>query len=162
MLGQLCSLSRADSSNILRSHPSVPPLRSSTSSIVWSVPVFHTYARPPDIVQNSIREGYWALHDAALEGRKVVEDNIPMETSPPHIRHCIDLIRQSLICKPDTTVEVKNEELGGVTGFGTKHQCRDWDQLVSWTREWQAYGQVPHQETESQDPQESHSHQGHM
>lgn len=45
------------------------------------------------------------------------------------------------MCQPDTTIEAKDDEKGGVTGFGTEHQCRDWDQLVRWTTEWQTYGQ---------------------
>jgi hypothetical protein len=57
----------------------------------------------------------------------------------PHIRHCIDLLRQSLMCRPDLTIEIKNEELGGVTGFGTEHECRDWEQLQLWTSRWEDY-----------------------
>ena len=41
------------------------------------------------------------------------------------------------MCKPDLTVEVKNEELGGVTGFGTEHECIDWTQLLSWMSQWE-------------------------
>lgn len=33
-------------------------------------------------------------------------------TSPPHIRHCIDLIRDAQIYQPDIITEVKNEEGG--------------------------------------------------
>ena len=47
------------------------------------------------------------------------------------------------MCQPDTTVEVKDEVIGGVTGFGTEHKCRDWDQLIAWTSKWQAYMQEP-------------------
>ncbi len=60
--------------------------------------------------------------------------------SAPHVRHCIDLIRQSLICRPDTTVEVKDEKVGGVTGFGTEHVCWDWGELVGWTGKWEGWG----------------------
>lgn len=49
-----------------------------------------------------------------------------------HLGHCFDLLRQSLMCRPDLTVEVGNETLMGVTGFGTEHQCVDWNQLMSW------------------------------
>ena len=58
-------------------------------------------------------------------------------TSPAHIRHCIDLIRQSLMCNADTTIEVKDEEINGVRGFGTLHQCKNWRGLVRWTEETQ-------------------------
>ena len=49
-----------------------------------------------------------------------------------HITHCIELLRQSLMCRPDLTLEVKNKTLGGVTGFGTGHVCLDWEQLLDW------------------------------
>ena len=51
------------------------------------------------------------------------------------------------MCEPDTTIEIKNEEMGGVTGFGTEHQCKDWTQLMQWTKDWETY---------MQDPQEGH------
>lgn len=71
-------------------------------------------------------------------------DTLPFEISPPHMRHCIDLLRQSLMCSPDLTVEVKNETLGGVTGFGTVHQCRDWAQLMTWMENWEDVGAPLH------------------
>jgi hypothetical protein len=54
-----------------------------------------------------------------------------------HIRHCIDLLRQSLMCNADLTVELKDEQLGGVTGFGTVHQCVDWPKLLEWMPSWE-------------------------
>lgn len=54
-----------------------------------------------------------------------------------HVRHCIDLLRQALICHADTTVEVVDQKVRGVSGFGIEHQCGDWDQLMQWTIEWQ-------------------------
>jgi len=48
------------------------------------------------------------------------------------------------MCVPDLTVEIKNETLGGVTGFGTVHQCRDWSQLMGWMEEWQDVGAPKH------------------
>ena len=62
--------------------------------------------------------------------------------SLPHIRHCIDLLRQSLMCQPDLTVEIKNIELGGVTGFDTEHQCKNWTQLLSWISKWEDYDPI--------------------
>lgn len=60
-----------------------------------------------------------------------------MMISPAHIRHCIDLLRQTLMCNPDTTVEEKDEEVGGVHGFGVQHRCKQWDELIDWTAEAQ-------------------------
>jgi len=48
------------------------------------------------------------------------------------------------MCTPDVTVEVKEEELGGVRGFGTEHVCRDWDELKTWVGEWEGWRQDDH------------------
>ncbi len=34
------------------------------------------------------------------QGEKLDVDSLPMAVSPPHIRHCIDLLRQALMCSP--------------------------------------------------------------
>jgi hypothetical protein len=74
------------------------------------------------------------------EHRVLSDDDMPKMSSPRHIRHCIELLRQVLMCQPDLTVEVKNLSVGGVAGFGTEHQCRDWNQLMSFTKEWETWG----------------------
>ena len=56
--------------------------------------------------------------------------------SEAHVKHCLDFLRQSLMCLADRTVEVQTEE-GGVTGFGTTHQCVDWDELIRTVEAWQ-------------------------
>ncbi|KAK8067391.1 hypothetical protein PG997_014138 [Apiospora hydei] len=68
--------------------------------------------------------------------RVLKDEEMPKMTAPQHFRHCIDLLRQVLMCQPDLTVEVKNVTIGGVKGFGTEHQCKDWDQLITFTKEW--------------------------
>ena len=82
---------------------------------------------------------------AGTAGQKILEEDLPMMASPIHIEHCIDLLRQSLMCQADTTIEIS--EHGGVTGFGTKHQCRDFDQLVRWTSKWETFQQKPRNHT---------------
>ena len=80
---------------------------------------------------------YWKVHEAAVEGNKTSDSDLPMMISPPHVRYCIDLLRQSLMCAADTTVEIKDEAAGGVHGFGVEHRCANWDQLVGLTTKWQ-------------------------
>ena len=98
------------------------------------------------------------IYQSVLDGKRMKEDDFPFIASPPHIRHCVDLLRQSLMCRPDTTIEIKDDELGGVIGFGTKHQCRDWDQLVAWTSKWESFDKNPRNKTILLD---SHSHNHH-
>jgi hypothetical protein len=40
------------------------------------------------------------------------------------------------MCYGDTTLEVVDPRVKGVHGFGVKHRCRDWGQLVHWTEQW--------------------------
>ena len=77
------------------------------------------------------------------EGRIVSDDDMPMMSSPPHIRHCIDLLRQSLVCRPDTTAEPKDDEIEGVKGIGTEHLCKDWDILMDFTVKREEYSMTP-------------------
>ncbi|KAK2754309.1 hypothetical protein CKAH01_17497 [Colletotrichum kahawae] len=51
-----------------------------------------------------------------------------------HLGHCFDLLRQAIMCKPDLTVEIANSTLNGVTGFGTEHQCLNWEELMNWMK----------------------------
>lgn len=55
-----------------------------------------------------------------------------------HSRHCVDYLRQSLMCAADLTLEPIDPELGGVTGWGVKRTCRDWAKLKSWAEDRRA------------------------
>ena len=79
------------------------------------------------------------MHDAAVEGRLVQDHEVPMMISPAHVRHCIDLLRHAVMCEPDITIEKKGDKAQGVTGFGTSHVCKDWQQLVKWTSAWESW-----------------------
>lgn len=59
------------------------------------------------------------------------------QITPAHVRHCIDYLRQSLMCHADTNIEPIEESLGGVRGFGVEHHCRNFDSVMSWITEWE-------------------------
>lgn len=97
-----------------------------------------------------MRHGFYVLHDQVIAYSKMTsgqaaeknagapaEKRALQEHTLGHIRHCIDLLRQSLMCNADLTIELKDEELGGVTGFGTVHKCIDWPELLEWVRPWE-------------------------
>jgi hypothetical protein len=88
-------------------------------------------------MQDGIRHGYWQAYESATTGKHLQPQDIPMMSSPAHVRHCIDLLRQSLMCHGDITVEIKDEDAGGVHGFGVTHECVDWDQLKMLLEKWQ-------------------------
>jgi len=47
-----------------------------------------------------------------------------------HVIHCLDSIRQSLMCSLDETLLYT--ETGDIWGDGQVHVCRDWDAFVKW------------------------------
>ncbi|KAK5636922.1 hypothetical protein RRF57_012634 [Xylaria bambusicola] len=51
------------------------------------------------------------------------------------MQHCFDYLRQALMCAADPTLEIRNESINGVTGWGTSHQCRDFEALKRWTEQ---------------------------
>jgi hypothetical protein len=64
-----------------------------------------------------------------------------------HSAHCFDYLRQSIMCGADTNLE-------GLTkagpGWGSKHQCADYDALLGWANERSANrwrGNLPEEAT---------------
>ncbi|KAI0187899.1 hypothetical protein EV127DRAFT_462591 [Xylaria flabelliformis] len=84
---------------------------------------------------DAIRHGYWAARDGIEPGKKA---------EPGHIRHCIDYLRQSIMCNADTNLEPINDDLGGVTGFGFPRKCRDIVQIMGWADKWRTHNQTDH------------------
>ncbi|EKG16321.1 hypothetical protein MPH_06448 [Macrophomina phaseolina MS6] len=50
-----------------------------------------------------------------------------------HRDHCLDYIRQAIMCAGDVTFEPLDE--AGVHGMGTTHRCRNFERIFSWTYE---------------------------
>ncbi|KAL4908423.1 hypothetical protein BDW74DRAFT_175105 [Aspergillus multicolor] len=48
-----------------------------------------------------------------------------------HITHCIDYLRQGVLCAADTTFE-PTDFAGGSSGVGVVHVCRDFEALYTW------------------------------
>ncbi|APA11826.1 hypothetical protein sscle_08g065960 [Sclerotinia sclerotiorum 1980 UF-70] len=115
-------------------HPTVSPARANFA-------VFHQLH-----CLDKMRLAYWALYDGSLAvhnaepGADFDPNSLSDHFAPLHITHCFELIRNALVCRPDTTVEVKDLKVNGVTGFEAEHFCVDWNQLVNWVSKWENYG----------------------
>ncbi|KAI1424882.1 hypothetical protein F5Y12DRAFT_749652 [Xylaria sp. FL1777] len=77
--------------------------------------------------EDAIRHGYWAAVDGV---------NPTHHGRPAHVRHCIDYLRQSLMCHADTNLEPIQADLAGVTGFGSEKNCRDYGRVTAWADIW--------------------------
>lgn len=53
--------------------------------------------------------------------------------------HCVEYIKQSIMCCGDTSLEKGIERNGTVVaetnGWGTMHECRSWDAVYEWATE---------------------------
>lgn len=59
---------------------------------------------------------------------------------PHNLRHCIDYLRQSLMCYADTSLEIRVVNESGVkeTPDWDVKRCRDFDAILRWAQEWRA------------------------
>ena len=70
-----------------------------------------------------------------MNGTEVYDEMEP-DHLRAHIRHCFDLLRQSLMCCGDASLEPYDSSLGGVTGWGFPKLCRDYDELKEWAERY--------------------------
>jgi hypothetical protein len=79
--------------------------------------------------------GQWSIQKILSSGIPIIGND---SDDAHHVRHCIDYLRQSLMCAADGTLEPVDAGLGGVTGWGEKRKCGDYDALKSWAEQRRA------------------------
>ena len=55
-----------------------------------------------------------------------------------HLTHCIEMLRQTLMCHGDMSLVTYNWVQGRAVPFANfngVHQCRNWDELVEWNED---------------------------
>jgi hypothetical protein len=87
----------------------------------------------------------FAWHSLLRNGSSVLAEEYPGSfaeyTIGGHFEHCVEIVRQALMCYADPTLEPMLEEDGSVsdagiaTGWGAKHQCRNYEKIVDWIDE---------------------------
>ncbi|KAJ7763464.1 hypothetical protein B0H16DRAFT_1414193 [Mycena metata] len=78
---------------------------------------------------NGIRFAYVATRDGLFKTEKA------RAASFGHVNHCFDLLRQSMLCKADTTLI----PAGLATQAGVTRRCRDWEQVRGFVDENHAF-----------------------
>jgi hypothetical protein len=65
-----------------------------------------------------------------------------------HVSHCLDIIRQQLMCTPDTGLLGKVwwdvDHPKSFVDFNTEHKCKNFDTIRQWAEERQLPETVPH------------------
>ncbi|KAF8993370.1 hypothetical protein BDQ17DRAFT_1312361 [Cyathus striatus] len=80
------------------------------------------------------------LHCLNLVRRALNKDHYPNDVhlTEEHISHCVDSVRQSLMCNADISVNVWqwSDEVKGVVGYSTQaHSCKNFNKLLDWARD---------------------------
>ncbi|KAI2898066.1 hypothetical protein CBS76997_1565 [Aspergillus niger] len=71
------------------------------------------------------------LHVATLHfpGGNGQQNHAEDSESVRHMEHCVDYLRQAILCAGDATLEGPDPGKKTLSGYGTTHQCRKWDGL---------------------------------
>ncbi|CAI7656875.1 unnamed protein product [Penicillium discolor] len=97
---------------------SLPAPNNPDTALVYGVSVFHQLH-----CLNFLRFAYYPSSVKDMDEEEVAF----------HRDHCLDYIRQVLMCHADPTFEPMSEV--GINGMGATHQCRDFDKIFSWAYE---------------------------
>lgn len=64
----------------------------------------------------------------------------------PHIDHCFDFLRQTIMCFGDTTLEGQSpyREKFLVDGNGAQHMCKNFDEVFEWAESVRVEGLEGH------------------
>ena len=71
------------------------------------------------------------IYRSLMEYRKDIPQALPSE----HITHCLDSLRNDIMCHADDTPRYTTSTCEPVTGVGQYRQCRDWAKLEAWAKE---------------------------
>ncbi|EED20598.1 hypothetical protein TSTA_038090 [Talaromyces stipitatus ATCC 10500] len=85
-----------------------------------------------------VSHGHHALHCTVLLHAFTYDAHIGKKpkVSYHHIEHCLDLLRQDIMCRADDLMDfTKDHGDEFLTGEGQVRKCRDWNKLSKWVQE---------------------------
>lgn len=56
-----------------------------------------------------------------------------------HVSHCVEYLRQAILCNADTSLEGETGAASTSTGWGQMHVCKDFDALLAYGNEHAAW-----------------------
>ena len=67
-----------------------------------------------------------------------MHDQVPQSTHFSHVGHCLDAIRQDIVCNADDTPRFTGLSNKLTSGLGQTRLCKDWGKLEEWAKEHSA------------------------
>ena len=87
---------------------------------------------------NLLRQAlYWNYDYYAAQGNGAFSNDPSL--LKVHVNHCVDILRQVIMCQPDTGVlgQYWVEDVGPFVDFRTKHKCKNFEELRDWVMDHQ-------------------------
>lgn len=115
---------RVQKEDLEKANTTSVPLNDDQGGYLATLDVFHTLH-----CVNKIRKSYYSDY---------YHDPNPLADQQEHFDHCIDLLRQVIMCHGDVslhTYEWKDGYRWPWPSMRTEHQCRNWDKLMDWSKE---------------------------
>ncbi|KAF7532284.1 hypothetical protein G7054_g8114 [Neopestalotiopsis clavispora] len=78
----------------------------------------------------TLRQSFFAFYDATTGSRGLEDEEAARMLK--HGRHCIEYVRQALMCNPDLSLEPVEEGTGYLKSWGFERQCKDLQELSDW------------------------------
>ncbi|KAK5163963.1 uncharacterized protein LTR77_010359 [Saxophila tyrrhenica] len=109
----------------------LPPGKQTSKGEVYDVSLFHQLHCLTNIRKHMI------LLTGALGSNNTEQiQKVLLDPEVPHMYHCLDYIRQALMCAGDLTIEWPREEEDGrrfaFDGWGITHECKSWDAIMKY------------------------------
>ncbi|EMR64860.1 hypothetical protein UCREL1_8172 [Eutypa lata UCREL1] len=98
-----------------------------TGQYLASLDVFHQL-HCVDLLRKNIHREYYDKHEGSFAGA-------PESVVEGHLEHCVETLRQTLMCHGDITLLTYNWVEGRempYPNFNTLHTCKKWDKLIEW------------------------------
>ncbi|KAI0907267.1 hypothetical protein F4823DRAFT_28214 [Ustulina deusta] len=98
-----------------------------TGQYLASLDVFHQL-HCVDLLRKSLHREYYDQHEGSFAGA-------PEHIVQGHLEHCVETLRQTLMCHGDISLLTYNWVEGRSMphpNFNTVHTCKKWDTLVKW------------------------------
>ncbi|KAL9040363.1 MAG: hypothetical protein Q9214_004513 [Letrouitia sp. 1 TL-2023] len=87
-----------------------------------------------------LKDVYHQLHCLKFLRQMLYNDYYQIEkpTNPIHIDHCVDNLRQNLMCQADVsllTFDWVDNDRAPKPNFAIEHECHNWDRIEEWAKE---------------------------
>ena len=97
---------------------------------------FPSTSTVPDSIPGSKNTTNRILKRAIYISLQEFAQGVPQTRAWGHVIHCVDALRQDIICNADDTPRYSTASKAPESGRGQVRLCRSWDQLEAWARRY--------------------------